>query len=103
MDRLVKIMADGGYAGKLIDWVAQNLKTVLEIVKRTELHTFKILPKRWIVERTFSWLNKYRRLSKDYEHTTASRLAFVTIAHIRLVLARVTNSQMYNWDRLDRV
>lgn len=90
-------MADNGYRGKLITWVKEHLDRVLEIVKRTELHTFKILPKRWIVERTFAWLNKFRRLSKDVEKSHQSREAFVLIAHIRLTTARIADNLKYNW------
>ncbi len=66
MPRLHLIWADGGYRGKLIEWVAVQCLWILEIVKRSDTEkTFKVLPKRWIVERTFSWLNRNRRLSKD--------------------------------------
>lgn len=63
------IWADGGYAGKLILWVKWFCRRcVLEIVKRTDdMKGFVLLPKRWVVERTFGWFNHYRRLSKDYE------------------------------------
>ena len=68
MPRLHLIWADGGYRGKLILWVAAQCLWILEIVKRSDREkVFKVLPKRWIVERTFSWLNRNRRLSKDYE------------------------------------
>jgi putative transposase len=66
--RLQLIWADGGYAGQLIEWVKSTISCVLQIVKRSDAAAgFEVLPKRWIVERTFGWLNKYRRLSKDYE------------------------------------
>jgi len=88
------IWADGGYAGKLIDWVAhlKRYRTIkLEIVKRSdETKAFKVLPKRWIVERTFGWLSKYRRLSKDYETATESSVAMIQIAMTRLMLARIS-------------
>ena len=68
--RLKLIWADGGYAGQLIGWVQQICGWVLEIVKRSDDVTgFVVLPKRWIVERTFGWFGWYRRLSKDYEET----------------------------------
>ncbi len=67
MPPLRLIWADGGYRGKLIVWVAAQCLWILEIVKRNDqLKGFVIVPKRWIVERTFSWLNRNRRLSKDY-------------------------------------
>ena len=57
---------DGGYAGQLIEWVKQSCGWILEIVKRNEkTRGFEVLPKRWIVERTFGWFGWYRRLSKD--------------------------------------
>ena len=70
--RLRLIWADSGYAGQLIEWVSRMCRWTLEVVKRTELHCFKVLPRRWVVERTFGWFNRWRRLSKDYERTTAS-------------------------------
>jgi len=66
--RLKLIWADGGYAGQLIEWTWTLSRWLLTIVKRNdEVKGFEVLPKRWIVERTFAWLGKYRRLSKDYE------------------------------------
>ena len=66
--RLQLIWADGGYAGKLIKWVMDLAGWVLEIIKRTDdMKGFVVLPRRWVVERTFAWLGRYRRLSKDYE------------------------------------
>ena len=86
------IWADGGYAGKLVQWVwslARHRKIRLQIVKRSDDQKgFKILPKRWIVERTFGWLAKSRRMSKDYETSTESSLAMIHITMIRLMLAR---------------
>jgi|SRR5215212_5552795 len=73
MPRLQLIWADGGYRGKLIIWVAVKCLWILKIVKRNDhLKIFQVLPKRWIVERTFSWLNRNRRLSKDYERKSIS-------------------------------
>ena len=91
--RLTLIWADGGYAGQLIDWTKQLANWTLEIVKRSDdLHTFQVLPKRWIVERTLGWLGRYRRLSKDYEELTASSEAMVHIAMIRLMVRRLQPS-----------
>jgi transposase len=60
--------ADGGYAGKLVTWAETALKLTLEIVKRPDdLHTFKVLPRRWVVERTLSWITRHRRIVQDYE------------------------------------
>lgn len=59
---IVKIFADGGYAGQLVEWVLGICKVAVDVVRRNLLHTFEVLPERWIVERTFAWLNRYRRL-----------------------------------------
>ncbi|MCK9421321.1 MAG: hypothetical protein M0Q38_01860 [Bacteroidales bacterium] len=64
---ILKIFADGGYLGKLIEWARIQFGWILEVVNRNELKTFKVLPKRWIVDRTFAWLSFHRRMSKDYE------------------------------------
>jgi len=89
-DRLALIWADGGYAGKLIDWVADFGHWILQIVKRCDDTTgFVVLPRRWVVERTFSWLGKYRRLSKDYESLTNSSEMMVQIAMINLMIHRL--------------
>ena len=88
--RLRVIWADGGYAGKLVDWVQGIFRWTLEIVKRSDdLSGFVVLPKRWIVERTFGWLGRYRRLSKDYEGRTDSSEAMIHIAMINLMSRRL--------------
>jgi putative transposase len=87
--RLELIWADGGYRGKLIDWTQAFGGWVLEIVKRNEPHKFVVLPKRWIVERTFGWLGRYRRLSKDYEEQIPSCEAMIHLAMINLMLHRL--------------
>jgi putative transposase len=81
------VFADGGYTGKLVQWVEQLKAFVLSIVKRTE-KGFKVLPKRWIVERTFGWFGKYRRLSKDYERLTENSEAIIKLVMINLMLRR---------------
>ena len=83
---VVKIFADGGYRGELIETARIKFGWVLEIVKRNEAHKFKILPKRWIVERTFAWISFHRRTSKDYERLTETSVAFVQLSMIRLML-----------------
>jgi putative transposase len=88
--RLKLIWADGGYRGKLIEWVKNTCQCVLEIVKRNDdIKGFKVLPHRWVVERTFGWLSRYRRLSKNYERLPESSEAMVEIAMIRLMLRRL--------------
>jgi putative transposase len=88
--RLKKISADGAYAGeKLAGWLEEQGEWGLEIVERDpEIKGFEVLPKRWIVERTFSWLIRNRRLSKDYERMVQTSEAFVKVAIIRLILRR---------------
>jgi len=88
--RLQKIWADGGYRGQLIDWVQEHLETILEIVSRDpSLSGFQVLPRRWVVERTFAWLGRYRRLSKDYEKCTKSSEGVVYIASIHTMMKRI--------------
>ena len=88
--RLSLIWADGGYAGKLIDWVLRFGGWVLDIVKRNdEVRGFSVLARRWVVERTFSWFGRYRRLSKDYESLTESSEAMITVAMINLLVHRL--------------
>lgn len=86
--RLRIIRADGGYAGRLVDWVRHSCFWTLEIIRRTS-SGFVVLPKRWVVERTFAWLGKYRRLSKDYEILETSSEAFVYIAMIHIMVRRL--------------
>lgn len=87
---LVKVFADGGYRGELIDIVKLKFNFILEVIMRTDKEgTFKVLPKRWIVERTFAWFESYRRLSKDFEYQTDTAEAMVQLAMIRLMLNRI--------------
>jgi len=85
-ETITKIFVDGGYTGKLIGWAKEMFGYDVEVVKRDQLHRFKVLPKRWIVERTFAWLNWSRRLSKDYElhHTSAETIIHIAFAHMLL-------------------
>ena len=85
-DSITTVFADGGYTGKLIEWAKDMFDYTVEIVKRNEQHLFRVLPKRWIVERTFAWLNSSRRLSKDYElrHTSAETMIHIAFAHLLL-------------------
>jgi len=86
---IVTVYADGGYSGQLIGWAQAMFGWSVKVVKRTEQHRFVVLPKRWVVERTFGWLNHSRRLSKDYEVTPSSAEAFVKIACIGRMVARL--------------
>ena len=87
--RVRHIWADGGYAGTLVEWTLKLWRCTLEIVKRNELHMFKVLPRRWVVERTFGWLGRYRRLNRDYERQAKTGESMVYLAMIRLMLARL--------------
>jgi putative transposase len=88
--KLRKIWVDGGYRGQLVTWVASQFRFVLQPVLRSQDTTgFTVLPRRWVVERTFSWLNLCRRLSKDYERQTTTSEAFMYIAMTRLMLRRL--------------
>ncbi len=92
--RLQKIWADGGYTGQLVDWVKDLCGWVLDIVKRSDTaRGFEVLPHRWIVERTFGWLNRARRLSKDYERLTTSGEAWVYVAMLPLMVKRLAKQQ----------
>ncbi len=89
-ERLVKIFADGGYRGELIDKVKKIHGWMIDIVLRNENQkAFTVLPKRWVVERTFSWFESYRRLSKDYEYLTDTSETMIQLAMIRLMLNRI--------------
>lgn len=87
---LRKIWVDGTYRGHLLDWVAQHFRFRLEPVLRPKGQKgFAILPRRWVVERTFAWFGLYRRLSKDYEGSVESSTAMIYIAMTRLMLKRL--------------
>jgi putative transposase len=91
--RVRKVWADGGFAGQLVEWVARlrsRRPVELEIVKRSDqTNGFVVIPKRWIVERTLGWLNRTRRLSKDYERTIESGVAMIRLAMIHLMIRRL--------------
>lgn len=90
--RLLVIWADGGYAGQLIEWVMQLFggSPRLEIVPKLEgLHEFTVLRWRWIVERTFGWLGRFRRLSKDYEALPGTSESWIRVAMTSLMLRRL--------------
>ena len=86
-----KAVADGGYEGAATAAQVQtDAKTPLEIVKRSDTAKgFKVLPKRWIVERTFGWLGRCRRLAKDFENLTRVHMASIVLAMIRLMSRRI--------------
>lgn len=93
---LLKMWADGGYTGKLIAWAKKTWDIDLEIIKRTDKGKFVVLPKRWIVERTFAWLSRYRRLAKDFERFAETGKAFIHLAMIRLMTTRLAKHYALN-------
>jgi transposase len=93
---IVKLFADAAYQGPRVAKVVADTGTwQLEIVKRTELHNFVVLPKRWIVERTFAWISRNRRLARDFERYASTVVAFVRLAMIRIMLRRLTRPTPY--------
>ena len=100
---LRRLWVDAGYTGCLLHWVREELGLQVEVVKRPRVGVrkpadqelppltagFPILPRRWVVERTFGWLGRSRRLSKDYEQLPATEEAWVYLAMSRLMLARL--------------
>jgi putative transposase len=88
--RMKLIWADGGYE-PIVETVRRQFGWTLQIVKRPDDQKgFQVLPRRWVVERTFGWLGRYRRLARDYEHTVASSEAMVYIASTRRMLKLLT-------------
>ena len=92
---LGKVFADGGYQGpRFVQGAAAYLTQMnVEIVKRSDVaQGFVVLPRRWVVERTFAWLNRCRRLAKDFENRSHNALAFLKLASIRLMLRKLCNN-----------
>ena len=90
MPSIVLVWADGGYAGQLVDFARRLLHLALEIVKKPAgQHTFEVLPRRWAVERTLSWLVRCRRLGRDYERLPAHAEAMVKWAMVGLMARRL--------------
>jgi transposase len=91
---LTKVFADGGYQGNHFrQHIAKLMPTMsIEIVKRSDqTKGFAVLPKRWLVERTLAWLNRCRRLAKDFENLNRTALTFLRLASIRLMLRKLCN------------
>ena len=88
---LPTLFADAGYQGPKMAKVAADTGCwTLQIVKRSDVHRFVVLPKRWIVERTFAWISRNRRLARDFERYARTVAAFVRLAMIRIMLKRLT-------------
>ena len=90
LSRVQSVLADGGYTGKpFSEEVETLLGATVEIAKRNELHQFKVIPKRWVVERSFAWLEKCRRLWKNCERKLNNSLQFINLAFLALLLRRL--------------
>ena len=88
--RLKLIWVDGKYGGQLVEWVQKAYGWTLEVVKRAkDAKGFVALPRRWVIERTFGWLGRYRRLSRDYEYLLLTSEVLIYAAMVRLMLARL--------------
>jgi len=90
---ILKIFADAGYQGPRAAQAAKNSGSwIIEVVKRTQLHKFVVLPKRWIVERTNAWISINRRLMRDFERYARTVAGFIRLAMIKIMLRRLTRS-----------
>ena len=90
MGLVEKVLADGGYTGEPFRNAVKDLIGAdVEIAKRNESHAFAVIPKRWVVERSFGWLEKYRRLWKNCERLVESSIAMIHLAFIRILLKRL--------------
>jgi putative transposase len=91
--RLEKVLADDGYSGQpMVDDVKKNYGWEFESIKQTELHQFKVMPKRWVVERTIGWMNNFRALSKDYDFDSRTGEAKILLGSIFYMTKRLTPS-----------
>ena len=89
LSEVIKALVDGGYTGKKFATAVKSiLGAEVEVAKRSELHKFAVIPKRWVVERSFAWLDKCRRLWKNCERKISNTLQMVVIAFVRILLNR---------------
>ena len=89
LSEVKNVLTDGGYTGEKFEKQVKNIiGPNVEVVKRNEMHKFVVLPKRWVVERTFAWFEKCRRLWKNCERKTSTSLQMVNLAFIALLLRR---------------
>jgi putative transposase len=95
LDTVKKIWADGAYSGaELMEWVKKQFDCVLEVVEKKKTgQGFQVVPRRWVVERTFAWLSRYRRLNRDYERNPKSSESRVYVASSRLMLRRLCKNR----------
>ncbi len=89
LSNVEKMLTDGGYTGEqFAREIFECIEATVEVVKRSDLHTFVVIPKRWVVERSFAWLEKCRRLWKNCERELCTSLQMMVLAFLRLVLKR---------------
>jgi putative transposase len=89
----MNVFADAGYQGPRVALAAKATGSwIVEIVKRRELHSFAVVPKRWVVERTLAWISRTRRLMRDFERYARTVAAFTRLAMIKIMLRRLTRS-----------
>ena len=90
LTNIKNVLVDAGYTGEPFRTAVYGLiNATVEVVKRSELHTFKVLPKRWVVERSFSWIEKSKRLWKNCERLVSSSIAMIQLAFIQILLKRL--------------
>ena len=90
LNKVINVLVDGGYSGSpFSEFIADTLDATVEVAKRSELHTFAVIPKRWVVERSFAWVDRCRRLWKNCERKLSTSLAMVQLAFISLILRRL--------------
>jgi transposase len=90
LDQVQSVLVDGGYTGQpFADAIHERLGATVQVAKRNELHTFAVIPQRWVVERSFGWLEKCRRLWKNCERKLNTSVQFVHLAFLTLLLRRL--------------
>ena len=92
---LIRLYVDGGYAGQKLEGAVAHIdRLTIEIIRRSDLTGFVVLPRRWVVERTLAWLNRCRRLAKDWEVSIASSEAWLVVSSIRRMTRRIAKLQL---------
>jgi putative transposase len=89
--RLTNVLVDGAYNGDVVEQASANTGVSVTVVKRPDIKGFVVVPKRWVVERSLGWLNRERRLSKDYERTIASSETWIRISFINIMVRRLAS------------
>lgn len=92
-DRVAHLWVDAGYRGPVLEWVVRTLGWTVEVVTRTaDQIGFAVQPRRWVIERTFAWLGRFRRLSKDYEEDILSSEAWIHAAMANILVRRLAKA-----------